>query len=401
MAQAFLRDLLQPHNRVRDNENQECVICRETVGTMSRTTGLSETAVRTSCGHVVGSGCIAKWLRENNNCPMCRHEFFPAVPYIDRDEDIESRSDRGSIFDHDNMIEDHQSDHVHIHDLPTPRSQLLNGTLDERFEWFGNNKRRCAVYCNRLRLQPEVAKIAQSVCCNLLEPGNSTAGKLADSSDDFLVAVSIYLASHLMRQPKTAEDIARTIGISDLNTCSDIHSFSLRRYRDEILGEYIRDDLYRLLNSRTLTWPPDRTLPGRESIGGSFRQVEPRDGGSRLSSSSRQIESRASSSRPPSSSHNIESRASSSRTPSSFRQIDPRASSSRAPSSFRNTESRGISSRQPSARNTESRDTSSRHGSYRQTDSRHSVAASNHPSNSRDSSYRTVTRGQQGERRWR
>lgn len=61
----------------------ECLICKESCGTVDVDTGASEHAVRLpECGHVVGSKCIALWLapeRYHNSCPLCRHEFFEAT----------------------------------------------------------------------------------------------------------------------------------------------------------------------------------------------------------------------------------------------------------------------------------------------------------------------------------
>ena len=79
MAEAFLYELLQAHNRV-NNQDERCCICLEEYGTLSRETGTIEVEMRLPCDHSIGSACIATWLKDNNSCPICRREFFPAQP---------------------------------------------------------------------------------------------------------------------------------------------------------------------------------------------------------------------------------------------------------------------------------------------------------------------------------
>ena len=35
-----------------------------------------ESPVKLPCNHIMGSECLAKWLDDNNTCPMCRTTFF-------------------------------------------------------------------------------------------------------------------------------------------------------------------------------------------------------------------------------------------------------------------------------------------------------------------------------------
>lgn len=58
----------------------ECAICFEKYNTMNTLTGVIEAGVRLSCGHTIGSACIATWLRDENSCPLCREAFFPRQP---------------------------------------------------------------------------------------------------------------------------------------------------------------------------------------------------------------------------------------------------------------------------------------------------------------------------------
>lgn len=226
---------------------------------MSQTTGLCEMAVRTSCGHIFGSGCIAKWVEENNTCPLCRNVFFPAESYFDRDDVIDDQID----------IMEAQRNHVQIHHLPTARSQILNGSLSGITDYLRDIKRQCEIHCDQLRLQPGTAQIALYVFSNLLNPGTHNAEFLesGNESDDHVIAVSLYIASYLTRRPKTTEEIARKMGIFRINIGHDLHmiySFFLYNYRDEIIDAGIRDELETVFNIRTLTWPPEDWDSARE-----------------------------------------------------------------------------------------------------------------------------------------
>lgn len=111
----FLSQLLRAKNSVQADNGQECLICREEYSTST-----SEVQIRLPCNskHTVGSSCIATWLRDHNNCPMSRHEFFPAEKsqseviedlYVDlaSDDDI---SDRGEDSDGDFRYEGGDTD---------------------------------------------------------------------------------------------------------------------------------------------------------------------------------------------------------------------------------------------------------------------------------------------------
>ena len=46
----------------------------------STETGVIECETCLPCSHLVGSACIAIWLRSNNTCPVYCRVFFPAHP---------------------------------------------------------------------------------------------------------------------------------------------------------------------------------------------------------------------------------------------------------------------------------------------------------------------------------
>ena len=84
MAQEFLDRLLGAHNTLNTSTGivvqANCMICLEDYNTLNTSTGIVEWEVRLPCGHGVGSSCIVTWLGASNSCPACRRTFFPAQP---------------------------------------------------------------------------------------------------------------------------------------------------------------------------------------------------------------------------------------------------------------------------------------------------------------------------------
>ena len=92
-SKQFLSQLLKPENTVPADGGQECMICQEEYGTRSCDIDAAERQIRLPCNpkHTVGSDCIVTWLKANNTCPICRHEFFPKEKKsnIDRERTME------------------------------------------------------------------------------------------------------------------------------------------------------------------------------------------------------------------------------------------------------------------------------------------------------------------------
>lgn len=243
MAEAFLRRLLRVDNHVQSDEDQKCVICMEECGTMNQETGLLELAIRLPfCRHIVGSGCIAQWLHLNNTCPMCRHVFFPAQsrPYLEH-SDTEDETDHGQ----------------------TDRGLVLNGPISGILDFLGDMRRLCDDYCTQLSLQPGTSHIAGCLVANLLEPGPSSA-ILQYYSDEYVVAVSIYMASHLTGHARSAREISGVIDDVDGHEIRGIyHRLMSRRV---IIDDGIRYELNEVCNIQTLSWPPHgNEMTARES----------------------------------------------------------------------------------------------------------------------------------------
>lgn len=117
-------------------------------------------------------------------------------------------------------------------------------------------KHLCDIYCDQLSLQPGTGQIALYVFSNLLNPGSANATTLEDVSDKSIIAVSIYIASHLTGHPRSPRDISRLMGSVDSH---DIRvNYDLLVDRRAIIDDGIRYELDEVFNIRTITWPPHR-----------------------------------------------------------------------------------------------------------------------------------------------
>jgi E3 ubiquitin-protein ligase RNF115/126 len=58
-----------------EKEYPRCSICCE---------DLTEKATKLPCGHLFNRECISQWLKEHNQCPVCRHELPTSDPDYER-----------------------------------------------------------------------------------------------------------------------------------------------------------------------------------------------------------------------------------------------------------------------------------------------------------------------------
>ena len=79
---------------------------------MSRETGLIKLQLRLPCGHVVGSECIAVWLKANNSCPICRREFFPAQPRPDLEDGMMEGQEEEDQVEEEEEDEEEEADRL-------------------------------------------------------------------------------------------------------------------------------------------------------------------------------------------------------------------------------------------------------------------------------------------------
>lgn len=175
MAAEFLYELLQLQNSV-DHPNERCGICLEEYGTLSRETGTIEIEIRLPCSHTIGSACVVTWLKTNNTCPICRHEFFPAQPrpYLEH----------GIIDDEDDDEQEVQSD-------------------------LSNTRELNDDYCAHLELDVAISMISELISQRLIESQYWSEGHTSWC----IVAVSIYIASHLTGEPRSPREIATITGV--------------------------------------------------------------------------------------------------------------------------------------------------------------------------------------------
>ena len=174
MAETFLNQLPRVGRDVLEKEDQRCFICMEEYGSAPSKNGVIEHAVKLECGHIMGSECIAIWVLPthkggsgNNTCPVCRHELFgePISSWLD-------------------------SDHMRVHNLLWIRIVTLCAMLELSVWEVGRTAKRFAdAFHHRETIREE------------------------DERDDdrpvhAVAAASVYLACHLLEQPRSLEMIA-------------------------------------------------------------------------------------------------------------------------------------------------------------------------------------------------
>ncbi len=183
MAQEFLNQLLRIENTVQVDglEAPTCMICLESYGTLNPSTGVTEVSVRLPCGHLVGSVCIARWLRDNNSCPACRKTFFPAQPQLRLEHDI-------------------------MHERAS-RSTRRMGNRDPT-----DPVEICDWLCEELILEDELRNMAQAMTDPLRR-------QLHVQNPECNAAVCVFIAWHLLRPDETVAtflaDLSHTIQLGE------------------------------------------------------------------------------------------------------------------------------------------------------------------------------------------
>lgn len=218
MSERFLHELLQSCN-IEKIKGERCSICLEDFDTLSRETGTIEVATCLPCHHIVGSACIATWLKDNNSCPICRREFFQAQP------------------------------------RPFLEHGIIDGQGDDRRDVREINEDCCL----RLNLGMEIAMISGYLVRKLIE-----LRLLVESHGHHcIIAVSIYMASHLTGDPRSPREIADITDVgADLDashireTYNDIYSH--REHLADVHLLYLMEEVFD--ETGPFRWP----APGNE-----------------------------------------------------------------------------------------------------------------------------------------
>ena len=122
----------------------------------------------------MGSACIATWLRTDNTCPVCRRVFFPA--------------EQGQFLAYD-PSEDEPLD-------------LIYETDETSISFL------CGFFGGGLRLSYETSDIAEQMAEEL-----DLVIDLESHTPRFMVSVAIYMATHIMNERRSLEDISIVSGI--------------------------------------------------------------------------------------------------------------------------------------------------------------------------------------------
>lgn len=250
MAETFLNELLQTTNSVQsDDQDRDCVICLQETGTMNRDTGFIELQLRLPCSHIVGSGCITIWLKENNSCPLCRREFFPTQPrpYLDEafretvdldlswhdlETDVDDEYDgRNRDHEDDDAIEEGEGNDEEEAAQGETISEAPTDTVSRIQEITG----LCNDYCNRLSLTDghRINVLAQEVA-----EKSTPLAKFADCRPESIAAACIYTVCLYMNESVTSEDLVAIAAVDvaairdstfklDTTDCSMVCSISL------------------------------------------------------------------------------------------------------------------------------------------------------------------------------
>ena len=138
-------------------------------------------------------------MKSNNTCPICRRELFtPSEDDIDEDDELSSLSE----------------DDIDIDEAEPIRSEAVNQQVIEYMRAENARTARMSelvrTYCVSLHLNDSVIQ-----CSHNIVDSTTRMLSLTGRSETSLAAASVYLASHLRRQPKTLREIAQVAGSTE------------------------------------------------------------------------------------------------------------------------------------------------------------------------------------------
>lgn len=203
MSREFLDHLLSTtENRVQSHGDTTCMICLEKYSTLNIETGTLEIEIRLPCGHGVGSSCIVTWLKTNDSCPACRAILFSAQsrPYLE-----------------------HGIMNAEISNAEIPEHST--GSIERNINTY------IRILCHNLG-QTEVSK---TVACSMAKSVASSWATIRNLSSPrvqrCVATASLYMASHVIRQPVTLQLLDRVLGVGEENIlaiCSHTYPSRMR-----------------------------------------------------------------------------------------------------------------------------------------------------------------------------
>lgn len=161
----------------------------------SSDTGIIECQIRLPCNHTLGSACIAKWLKSNNTCPVCRHVFFPRpADDDDDDDDVDDDDDESQI------VRSGRTSPVYI------------DTDDEGYDEHLSTRVARAARISELTFSYSAAlhlNASITICSHGIAEKCGSLNSLPGRSEASIAAASVYMASHIGLQPRTLREISQ------------------------------------------------------------------------------------------------------------------------------------------------------------------------------------------------
>ena len=260
MAQEFLNQLLRIENTVQKDELEikACMVCLERYGALDSSTGAVELPVRLPCNHLIGTICIARWLRDSNSCPACRATFFPAQPrpylehgIMDDNDEFRNRLISAVVSEGTRRREDRTSaeqlqsffEHRDMNELMSTRIERMGGWDEPSPLDF------CEWFYWELHLELPVVVMARSITAPLSQRLQGEA-----HSPQCIAAISVYIAWHLSNQGDNDSsflaNLSRTWVSRDhiRSTWASIYENRMELISQDVLPTLARSHMERILD---------------------------------------------------------------------------------------------------------------------------------------------------------
>ena len=241
-AEDFRDKLLQ--TSIATQDGQECIICYEELGKMNLQTGLIELQVRLPCDHVVGSGCVFRWLKDNNTCPICRRKFFPEDPRQHLEHLFsESQSDEdGEYGEYDDDEDESERERERAREMERAwererdrerererEMEEERRQISERRAYFDSFCDHC---CPKLLLNRMAAEQAGWIFTKLMGLDPAHVRTTFETYKVQMVALAVYMASWLVHQRRSPKEVCAAVNskVDPTQGEARINSDELRRF---------------------------------------------------------------------------------------------------------------------------------------------------------------------------